>query len=410
MNTKERAPLPDSLSESSVDSEEISEEELLEAPESAEDESVDENHQMPEDDVEKQADKAESAKESKVLLESPKTFAGNVKERDEVDEDVVEDEAELERETKDGGDEDDELTVVEPEIQKNCTNDVEHQELGDQTGPLEPENDERESSAVNAENVPESDPTVRNGVWSSAETTDEPEASAEKLLSTTSPVLESPVLHSPFSNASMSPVEQLDVSGEPQEVSVSELQDLESSTEEPSGIVEVQSRFTIAPAWQRSLTSGDAQEQTQTISLVLPETNASNESPQTTELITPVQEEQPKAARAQSSPTLPVCKETPQLQEENLFGVRLRKTPVLHRYGLDGDSPWTPTQTESSGAQETPDHDQSSRKLILPKKPDLLADSVMSVRKIPGTSILQQLTVYKKDLVYYFVLFYSKDM
>ncbi len=387
VNTKERAPLPDSLSESSVDSEEISEEtteeELLEAPESAEDESVDETHQVPEDDVEKQADKAESAKESKVLLESPKTFANNVKERDEVDEDVVEDEAELERETKDGGDEDDELTVVEPEIQKNCTNDVEHQELGDQTCPLEPENDERESSAVNAENVPESDPTVRNGVWSSA----------EKLLSTASPVLESPVLHPPFSNASMSPVEQLDVSGEPQEVSVSELQDLESSTEEPSRMVEVQSRFTIAPAWQRSLTSGDAQEQTQTISLVLPETNASNESPQTTELITPVQEEQPKAARAQSSPTLPVCKETPQLQEENLFGVRLRKTPVLHRYGLDGDSPWTPTQTESSGAQETPDHDQSSRKLILPKKPDLLADSVMSVRKIPGTSFLQQLTV-----------------
>ncbi len=131
---------------------------------------------------------------------------------------------------------------------------------------------------------------------------------------------------------------------------------------------------------------------------MLPETNASNESPQTTELITPVQEERPKPARAQSSPTLPVCQETPQLQEEmtpeNPFGVRLRKTPVLHRYGLDGDSPWTPTQTESSGAQETPDHDQSGRMPILPKKPDLLADTVMSVRKIPGTSILQQLTVY----------------
>ncbi len=135
VSTKEQAHLPDSLSESSVDSEEISEEtteeeELLEVPESAEEESVDASHQVPEDDVEKQADKAESVKESEVLLESPKAFAENVKERDE--DDVVEDEAELERETKDGGDEDDELTVVEPEIQKNCTNDVEHQELGDQ--------------------------------------------------------------------------------------------------------------------------------------------------------------------------------------------------------------------------------------------------------------------------------------
>lgn len=424
VSTKEQAPLPDSLSESSVDSEEISEEtteeeELLEVPESAEEESVDASHQVPEDDVEKQADKAESAKESEGLLESPKAFAVNVKERDEdeVDEDVVEDEAELERETKDCGDEDDELTVVEPEIQKNCTNDVEHQVLGDQTGPLEPEEDEisadeRESSVVNVENVPESDPTVRDDVWSSAETTDEPEASAETLLSTESPVLESPVLHSQFSSASMSPVEQeeepepnkLDVSGEPQEASseklegVSEQQVLESYTKEPTRMVEVRPRFTIAPAWQRSLASGGTQEQTQTISLVLPETNASYESPQTTELITLVQEERPKPARAQSSPTLPVCKETPQLQEEmtpeNPFGVRLRKTPVLHRYGLDGDSPWTPTQTESSGAQETPDHDQSDRKPILPKKPDLLADTVMFVRKIPGTSILQQLTVY----------------
>ncbi|XP_016131908.1 uncharacterized protein KIAA1211-like isoform X3 [Sinocyclocheilus grahami] len=388
VSTKEPAPLPDSLSESSVDSEEISEEtteeeELLEVPESAEEEAVDASHQVPEDDVEKQADKAESAKESEVLLESPKAFAVNVKEQDEdeVDEDVVEDEAE------DGGDEDDELTVEEPEMQKNCTN-----EVGGQTGSLEPEKDETsadesESSAVNVENVPESDPKVRDDVWSSAET----------LLSTVSPVLESPVLHFNFSSASMSSVEQeeepesnkLDVSGEPQEVSseklegVSEQQVLEPPTKEPTRMLEVRPRFTIAPAWQRSLASGGAQEQTQTISLVLPETSASNESPQTTELITSVQEERPKPAPAQSSPTLPVRRETP---PENPFGVRLRKTPVLHRYGLDGESPWTPTQTEASGAQETQDHEQSGRKSILPKKPDLLlADTVMSVRKIPDT-------------------------
>uniref|UniRef100_A0A8C2CZI7 Zgc:66433 n=1 Tax=Cyprinus carpio TaxID=7962 RepID=A0A8C2CZI7_CYPCA len=382
VSTKEPTPLPDSLSDSSVDSEEIAEEtteeeDLLELPESAEEDSADASHQVPEDDVEKQTDKAESAKESQVLLESPKALAVNVKEQDE---DVVEDEAE------DGGDEDDELTVVEPEMQKNCSNDVEHQEVGGQTGSLEPEKDEtsadeRESSAVNTENVPESDPTVRDDVWSSAETTDEPEASAETLLSTVSPVLESPVLHSRFSSASMSPVEQEeDVSGEPQEVSsgklegVSEQQVLEPPTKEPMRMLEVRPRFTIAPAWQRSLASGGAQEQTQTISLVLPETNASNESPQTPELTKP--------ARAQSSPTLPVQKETP---PENPFGVRLRRTPVLRRYGLDGESPWTPTQTESSGAQETQEHEQSDRKPILPKKPDLLADTVMSVRKIPDT-------------------------
>ncbi|XP_050958609.1 CRACD-like protein isoform X2 [Labeo rohita] len=403
---KEQAPLPDSLSESSVDSEEISEEtteeeELLEVPESAEEESVDASHQVPEPDVEKQADKAESAKEDDVLIESTEAFAVNVKEQDEdeVDEDV-EEEAELERETKDSGDEDDELAVVEPEVHQESTNDVEHQEVEGQRGSPEPEKDEtsgdqRESSTVNVEIIPESDQTVRDDVWSSTETSEEPEAPLETpvevIVSTVSSVLESPILPSQFSSASMSPVEQeeepepnnLDESGEPQEV----------PSEKLEGVSEqVRPRFTIAPAWQRSLASGVTQEQSQAISPVPQETkeaNASNETPQTTEVVTPVKEEQPKPARAQSSPTLPVQKETPLVQKEstpeNPFGVRLRKTPVMHRYGLEGESPWSPTQTESSGAQETPDHDQSSRKPILPKKPDLLADTVMSARKIPDT-------------------------
>ncbi|XP_016096677.1 uncharacterized protein KIAA1211-like isoform X4 [Sinocyclocheilus grahami] len=383
VTTKEQVPLPDSLSESSVDSEEISEEtteeeELLEVPESA-----DAGHQVPEADDEKQADKAESAEEDEELLESPKAFAVNVTEQDE---DAVEDEAEMETETKDAGEEDDELPVVEPEKREDSTNDVERQEVGGQTASLEPEKDEtscdqRESSAVNVENIPESDPTVRDDVWSSSETSDEPEASeappetpVEVLLSTVAPVLESPVLHS-----QLSPVDQeeqpepnkLDVSGEPQEVSseklevVSEQQDqqvFESPTRELTGIAEVRPRFTITPAWQRSLASGGAQEQSQTISAVPPETNASDESPQT------------ETPHAQEETTL----ETP-------FGVRLRKTPVLHRYGLDGESPWSPAQTESSGAQETLDHDQSGRKPIPPKKPDLLVDTVMSARKIPDT-------------------------
>ncbi|KTF87790.1 hypothetical protein cypCar_00030607 [Cyprinus carpio] len=396
VTTKEQAPLPDSLSESSVDSGEISEEtteeeELLEVPESADDE--------------KQADKAKSAKEDEELLESPKAFAVNVTEQDE---DAVEDEDEMETETEDARDEDDELTVVAPEKREDSTNDVRGQ-----TGSLEPEKeetsgDQRESSVIDVENIPESDPTVSDDVWSSSDTSDEPEASeappetpVEVFLSTVCPVLESPVLHSQFSDALMSPVEQeeepepnkLDVSGEPQEVSseelevVSEQQDqqvFESATREMMRIEEVQPQFTITPAWQRSLASGDAQEQSQTISPVPPETNASNESPQTTELTTPVKEELPKAARTQSSPT-----ETAHAPEEtgpeNPFGVRLRKTPVLHRYGLDGESPWTAVQTESSVAQETLDHEQSSRKPILPKKPDLLVDTVMSARKIPDT-------------------------
>ncbi|XP_048032700.1 CRACD-like protein isoform X2 [Megalobrama amblycephala] len=416
VTTEEQAPLPDSLSESSVDSEEISEEtteeeELLELPEFAGEETTDGSRQVPDADVEKQVDKAESAKDDKELFELPKAFTVNVKERDE---DVIEEVAEIERETKDGGDDvekDDELTVLEAEKTENSTN-VELQEAGGHAGSLEPENeasgDERESVEINVESIPESDQTVRDDVWSSTETADAseppPETPVEVLLS---PGLESPVLHCQFFNASMSPLEQEeeaeptepDVSSEPQEVSseklevVSEQQDqpvVESPTRESTSNAEVRPRFTIAPAWQRSLASGGTQEQSQTISLLLPEaveTNAS--SPQTTELFTPVKEERPKPAQVQSSPTLPMQKETIHVQEEmtpeNPFGVRLRKTPVLHRYGLDGESPWTQTQTESSGAQETPDRDQNDRKPVLPKKPDLLVDTVMSSRKIPDT-------------------------
>lgn len=381
VTTEEPAPLPDS----SVDSEEISEqtteeEELLEDSESA-----DESHQVPEAD-------ADTAKEDRGFFESPKAFAVDVRERDEDEmrEDVVEEEAELEIETKDGGNDVEEDDEVEPENTESPMDD-EPQEAGGQTCSLDPETsvDDRESVEINVENVSESDQTVRDDIWSSTETT-------EVLLPTVSPALESPVLHSQFSNASMSSLEleeeaessEPDVSSEPQEESsekrevVSEHQDLpvlESPTGEPSSSADVRPRFTIAPAWQRSLCSGG------TVSPLLPETLETNAtSPQTYELFTPVKEERPVPDGSQSSPSLPTQREMIHVHEEtspeNPFGVRLRKTPVLHRYGLDGEPSWT--HTESSGAQETPDQEQNARKPVLPKKPDLIVDAVMSARKI----------------------------
>lgn len=385
VTTEEPAPLPYSLPESPVDSEDISEETTEEEELLEEEESADESLKVPEADADKQVD---TAREDQEFFESPKAFAVNVKERDEdeVREDVVEEEADLERETKDGGDDVEKDDEVEPEKTESSTND-EPQEAG---GPRRDETSvgDGESVEVNVESVSESDQTVRDDIWSSTETAE----ASEVLLSSASLALESPTLHSQFSDASMSPLEQEeeaessepDVSTEPQEESsekrevVSEHQDqpvLESPAGEPWSSAEGRPRFTIAPAWQRSLSSGGTQEQTL-------ETNAS--SPQTYELCTPVKEERPDGG--QSSPSLPMQRET---SPENPFGVRLRKTPVLHRYGLDGES--------SSGAQETPDQDQNARKPVLPKKPDLIVDAVMSARKIPGTSILKKLIVFTKN-------------
>ncbi|XP_077091882.1 uncharacterized protein LOC143744342 isoform X2 [Siphateles boraxobius] len=377
VTTEEPAPPPDS----SVDSEDISEtteeEELLEDSQSA-----DESHRVPEADADERED---PAKEDREFFKPPKAFAVNVIERDEdeVHEDVVEEEADMERETKDSGDDVETDDEVEPEKTESSTND-EPQEAGGQRQD-ESSGDDRESVEVNVENISESDQTVRDDIWSSTETTED----SEVLLSTVSPALESPTLLSQSSNASMSPLEQEEdaESSEP-DVSekhefVSEHEDqpvLESPTGEPRSSGEVRPRFTIAPAWQRSLSSGGTQEQTVPET---PETNAS--SPQTHELFTPVKEERPVPDGSRSSPSLPMQRETIHVHEEtspeNPFGVRLRKTPVLHRYGLDGES--SGRHTEASGAQETPDQDQNARKPVLPKKPDLIVDAVMPARKIP---------------------------
>ncbi|KAK7138339.1 hypothetical protein R3I94_013834 [Phoxinus phoxinus] len=386
VTTEEPASLPDSLPESSVDSEEISEETTEEEELLEDSESADETHQVPEADADEQV---HTAKQDREFFGSPKSFAVNVKERDEdeVHEDVVEEEDELEGETKDGGDDVEKDDEVEPEKTESPTNDEPQEAEGQNQD--EASVDDRESVEVNVENVSESDRTVRDDIRSSTETTE----ASEVLLSTP----ESPILHSQFSNASLSPLEQEsdepDVSTEPQEESsetreaVSEHEGqpvLESPTGEPWSSAEVNPRFTIAPAWQRSLSSGGTQEQS--VSPLLPETlEATASSPQTYQLFTPVKEERPVPGGSQSCPSLPTQRETVHAQEEtspeNPFGVRLRKTPVLHRYGLEAESSWT--HGEASGAQETPDQEQNARKPVLPKKPDLIVDAVMSARKIP---------------------------
>lgn len=406
MTTNEQAPPPDSLSESSVDSDEISEEitEEEELLEFTGEEAVDPDHpQVPEEYEEKRVDNTESAREDEELLESPIAFIVNVKESD-----ATEDEAALEIQDdgdsgndgddgdsgNDGDDGDCKLAEVEPEKSEDSTNDVEPQEV--EPSSPKPENsdtsdDDRDLVVLNVENVPESDPTDKDDVRRSTETSDEPEASESSPVEIlVSPQPESPILQFRFSKSSMSSPEKeedpvsikLEESGEPQEASLEEAEVVVSEQQVlvlPVNIADVRPRFTIAPAWQRSLASPESQTE---------DTNVP--SPQTTQLIVPILEERPKPARTQSSPMLSVQKEGIHVEEEknpeNPFGVRLRKTPVLHRYGLDGEASWSSAQTaESAGAQETPDQEQNDRKPVLPKKPDLMFDTGMSTRKVPET-------------------------
>lgn len=91
----------------------------------------------------------------------------------------------------------------------------------------------------------------------------------------------------------------------------------------------------------------------------------------------------------QSLPSSPLQREICQADEdtapENPFGVRLRKTPVLHRYASEGES-LTPN-TEPVETQMSPFLEQLSRKPALSKKPDQ-ADGVVKPRRISGTNCL----------------------
>lgn len=91
----------------------------------------------------------------------------------------------------------------------------------------------------------------------------------------------------------------------------------------------------------------------------------------------------------QSLPSFPLQREICQADEdtapENPFGVRLRKTPVLHRYASEGES-LTPN-TEPVETQKSPFLEQLSRKPAVSKKPDQ-ADGAVKPRRISGTNCL----------------------
>lgn len=101
---------------------------------------------------------------------------------------------------------------------------------------------------------------------------------------------------------------------------------------------------------------------------------------------------EPSASQVEtwSLPSSPLQREICQADEdttpENPFGVRLRKTPVLHRYASEGESP-TPS-TEPMETQKSPFLEQLSRKPALTKKTDQVSDGVVKPRRTSGTNCL----------------------
>ncbi|TRY83937.1 hypothetical protein DNTS_014668 [Danionella cerebrum] len=360
--SSEQAPPPDSLSDLSLVSDQSTEEEELELP--AEESPETSPLQVLEEDAERH--KCEEEEEEK--LESPVAFGETIEVKVEVESDDVGVEQEKGEES------------VEEEFEKSDTSS--YDEADETVLHSSPETESEESFVDEGnfvEHEPESEHIDREELQSSTETSDDleaPEPLADELLEA-SEFQESPMtlpeLSTSLEKEQEHEIIMLDVSAEAQEAPaenpeiVSEQQVLESI----GSIAEVRPRFTIAPAWQRSLGSGGEQDCLN----ISPEAGENAASPQSTELITPDREERDEPAPTPSNSSLPVEKEE-ERSLENPFGVRLRKTPVLHRYGFDGDS---------SLVQETFEKDQEAKRTFLLKKPEVMMDSLSSDRKTPET-------------------------
>lgn len=148
-------------------------------------------------------------------------------------------------------------------------------------------------------------------------------------------------------------------------------------------IIENQSDLAAATSLQTSLSIEDQQDP---LPEVLPSTDE-DEPPNSDESLDIPKSETFTTPETQDEPLIPVHKQTPQDYEEanpeNLFGVRLRKTPVLHRYASEGETSALSTQTESEETQKTVYLEQIVKKPIVSKKPDQPLDSVGKPRKTP---------------------------
>ncbi|XP_066506150.1 CRACD-like protein isoform X2 [Hoplias malabaricus] len=163
-----------------------------------------------------------------------------------------------------------------------------------------------------------------------------------------------------------------------------EVQETLNKQDQPNAS-ETRPRFTVAPAWQRSLSGGSAKEGAQDFNVSSteeePAFKASPDSNQQSDAVKPEQPSSP--VRAQSVPSTPVQREMFQAHEEptpeNPFGVRLRKTAMLHIYTSEGDVPGIISSTEPEPAEthKTVEPEHVARKPALPKKPDQILDGAV---------------------------------
>ncbi|XP_033876516.2 CRACD-like protein isoform X2 [Acipenser ruthenus] len=156
-------------------------------------------------------------------------------------------------------------------------------------------------------------------------------------------------------------------------------------------------RFTIAPAWQRSLSGGSQQKDTNFLSPIVPESfeevkDSNNKCTDITMETSPAEKPEVPAVpdRGQVPSAHPVLKVHPSREapsSDNPFGIRLRRTSALLKYSCESSAePVAAALTAepavcSNEVVKAPQVDSTGSKPALPKKPEMSEENAVLCSK-----------------------------
>ncbi|RXM94002.1 hypothetical protein EOD39_18471 [Acipenser ruthenus] len=160
-------------------------------------------------------------------------------------------------------------------------------------------------------------------------------------------------------------------------------------------------RFTIAPAWQRSLSGGSQQKDTNFLSPIVPESfeevkDSNNKCTDITMESSPAEKPEVPAVpdRGQVPSAHPVLKVHPSREapsSDNPFGIRLRRTSALLKYSCESlAEPVAAALTAepavcSNEVVKAPQVDSTGSKPALPKKPEMSEENAVLCSKTSGS-------------------------
>lgn len=376
----------------------LPEEELPEGQEFADEVPCEEDLQLHEGSIEKEEDEVEEeqanrkdGKEEAAADSEKMDRAGEEVDMEQEDEDtkMVESMDEKEKQESEEHAEKEAYQEEEMLVEDNKEDKYEEEEENESKGQsctLDDEQDIKLDTSIKIESFHESDQSIDSSATVSVEIVNQPEDLLAPECTEQPSFVVMTSLELSFPKKTSNPPNE-DVPEILQEDTSEQHDILEECEDQPTENSQEAHQEEVLCASQQSSTSESetAKESIQEVSLS--ETDVFDKSPSKDQPSESVRAE-PSASQVEtrSLPSSPLQREICQADEdttpENPFGVRLRKTPVFHRYASEGESP-TPN-TDPMETQKALLLEQPSRKPALSKKPDQVSDGAAKPRRTSG--------------------------